>query len=68
MRTLYALRSLWQLKRSSLDASGKVEYWQAGRSVARITSIESAGGVVRRFAAALGPQAGGDSSPNPIPQ
>ncbi|MBK7593708.1 MAG: nitronate monooxygenase [Gemmatimonadetes bacterium] len=68
MRTIYALRSLWQLKRSSLDAHGKVEYWQAGRSVARITAIEPAGGVVRRFAAALGPQTGGDSSPNPIPQ
>jgi nitronate monooxygenase len=52
MRTIYALRSLWQLKRSSLDTSGEKDYWQAGRSVAGITSIEPAGQIVRRFAAA----------------
>jgi nitronate monooxygenase len=52
MRTLYALRSLWQLKRSSLDESGEKDYWQAGKSVAGITSIEPAGEIVRRFAAA----------------
>ena len=52
MRTIYALRSLWQLKRSSLDESGEKDYWQAGKSVAGITSIEPAGQIVRRFAAA----------------
>ena len=52
MRTIYALRSLWQLKRSSLDESGEKDYWQAGKSVAGITSIEPAGEIVRRFAAA----------------
>jgi nitronate monooxygenase len=52
MRTVYALRSLWQLKRSSLDESGEKDYWQAGKSVAGITSIEPAGEIVRRFAAA----------------
>jgi nitronate monooxygenase len=55
MRTLYALRSLWQLKRASLDPTGKIEYWQAGKSVGRIDAIESAGSVVRQFAAALPP-------------
>jgi nitronate monooxygenase len=54
MRSLYALRSLWQLKRASLDTSpGATEYWQAGKSVAGITAIEPAGEIVRRFAAAL---------------
>ena len=53
MRTLYALRSLWQLKRASLDETGKKDYWQAGRSVATIDSIEPAGTIVRRFAEAL---------------
>jgi nitronate monooxygenase len=53
MRTFYALRSLWQLKRASLDESGERDYWQAGKSVAGITSIEPAGDIVRRFAAAL---------------
>ncbi len=52
MRSLYALRSLWQLKRSSLDASGENDYWQAGKSVAGIDRIEPAGEIVRRFGAA----------------
>jgi nitronate monooxygenase len=52
MRTAYALRSVWQLKRSSLDESGAKDYWQAGRSVAGIHAVEPAGEVVRRFAAA----------------
>jgi nitronate monooxygenase len=50
MRTLYALRSLWQLKRASLDETGARDYWQAGRSVAGIDTIEPAGVIVRRFA------------------
>ena len=34
MRSMYALRSLWQLKRASLDTSEAAkEYWQAGKSV-----------------------------------
>ena len=53
MRTLYALRSLWQLKRASLDESGTRDYWQAGKSVGGIESIEPAESIVRRFAAAV---------------
>jgi len=49
MRTAYALRSLWQLKRASLDETGNKDYWQAGRSVGTIEKIEPAGEVVRRF-------------------
>ena len=51
MRTFYGLRSLWQLKRSSLNEAGTGErdYWQAGRSVAGIESIESAGAIVARL-------------------
>ncbi len=41
MRTIYALKSIWQLKKSSLDESGERDYWQAGKSVAGIDSIES---------------------------
>ena len=56
MRSFYALRSLWQLKRASLDTSEAAkEYWQAGKSVAAIHSIEPAGAIVRRFAGALAP-------------
>jgi nitronate monooxygenase len=47
MRTLYALRSLWSLKRGLLrDAP---DYWQAGKSVAGIDRVEPAGEIVRRF-------------------
>ncbi len=49
MRTIYALKSLWQLKRASLDETGGKEYWQAGRSVAGIDAIEPAGEIVRKF-------------------
>jgi nitronate monooxygenase len=51
MRTLYALRSLWQFRRSLLDEHQ--EYWQAGQSVADIHEVLSAGEVVRRFGAAV---------------
>ena len=61
MRTLYALKSIWQLKRSSLDESGEKDYWQAGKSVATITGIEPAGEIVRRCAAA----ANGREAPSP---
>lgn len=52
MRTFYALRSLRQLKRASLDRSGEHEYWQAGKSVAGIERLIPAAEVVRSFAAA----------------
>jgi nitronate monooxygenase len=52
MRTLYALRSLWSLKRGLLRDSPERDYWQAGKSVAGIDRIEPAGEIVRRFAAA----------------
>ena len=51
MRMLYALRSLRQLKNASLKGASSTDYWQAGKSVHGITSIESAGDVVRSFAA-----------------
>ncbi len=49
MRTIYALKSLWQLKRASLDETGRRDFWQAGKSVASIHGIEPAGDIVRRF-------------------
>ncbi len=55
MRTLYALRSIRQLSRSSLDESGSRDYWQAGKSVAGVAAVEPAGDVIRRFAAAARP-------------
>lgn len=56
MRTLYALNSAWRLKRSHFAGPSSKDYWQAGKSVHGITSIEPAGEIVRRFrAAALSP-------------
>ena len=50
MRTFYALSSLWRLKRSLKDETK--DFWQAGKSVEGIEAVESAGDIVRRFAAA----------------
>jgi len=49
MRMFYGLKSIWQLKRSSLDESGEKDYWQAGRSVSGITRIEPVAEIVGRF-------------------
>lgn len=54
MRTIYALRSLWQLKRASLDDTGTRDYWQAGKSVAAIDSIKPVREIVEEFRIALG--------------
>jgi len=49
MRTIYALKSIWQLKKSSLDESGDRDYWQAGKSVAGIDSIESCESIMQNL-------------------
>lgn len=53
MRSLYAVRSIVQLKRSAARGDERRDYWQAGKSVARIRSIEPAGEVVARFGGAF---------------
>lgn len=53
MRTIYALRAAWSLKRGSLSGASSKDYWQAGKSVDGIEAIEPAGEIVRRFAAAV---------------
>ena len=50
MRTGYALRSLWQLKRGLSRGDETADYWQAGKSVATIEAELPAGDVVRSFA------------------
>lgn len=52
MRAVYALRSAVALKRAARDGGSSSDYWQAGKSVEGIRSIESAGAIVRRFAEA----------------
>ncbi|MFC1848678.1 NAD(P)H-dependent flavin oxidoreductase [candidate division CSSED10-310 bacterium] len=52
MRGYYSLLSLWQLKKATLHGLNYNDYFQAGKSVAGIHRIESAGTIVRRFAEA----------------
>ncbi len=52
-RMLFSLRSIWQLRKASLEGGGYRDYWQAGRSVGGIHDVEPAGDIVRRFGAAL---------------
>lgn len=53
IRMFYTIRSAFQLRKSSQDASGKQEFWQAGKSVATIKKIEPAADIVTRFKQAL---------------
>jgi nitronate monooxygenase len=50
MRTGYALRSLWQLKRGLSRGDETAGYWQAGKSVATIEAEVATAAVVRSFA------------------
>lgn len=49
MRSWYGLRSVASLRRSLSRGDESKDYWQAGRSVAGISSIESAASIVSRF-------------------
>ncbi|MCB9568636.1 MAG: nitronate monooxygenase [Myxococcales bacterium] len=53
MRMFYSLKSVWQLRRASLQGAGYRDYFQAGKSVDGIAAIEPAGAIVERFAAAV---------------
>ena len=53
MRSIYALRSHRRLKKTSLSSAGANDYWQAGKSVIGIHSVESARDVIKEFAEAL---------------
>lgn len=52
MRTLYALRSLRELKKTIHEGVSYKDVWQAGKSVGGIHDVEPAARVVGRFAAA----------------
>ena len=54
MRTIYALKSLYQLKKDLYKGQGAEEYWQAGRSVDGIHGVEPVAEIVRKYAEALG--------------
>ena len=50
MRSIYALRSLWQLKRGLVRGDESADYWQAGKSVATISDELPVSEIVARFA------------------
>jgi nitronate monooxygenase len=52
IRGWYSLRSAFRLRGASVKGATSADCWQAGKSVATITSVEPAGEIVRRFAAA----------------
>lgn len=52
MRMFYTLKSAFQLKNASVEGSGKKEFWQAGKSVAGITAVESVAEIMQRYEAA----------------
>ncbi len=52
LRTLYMLRSLWKLKRAVLDNTGTLDYWQAGKSVQGIKTIEPVKEIIKQFSKA----------------
>jgi len=53
MRTLYSVKSIWQLRKVSRQGMNYKDFFQAGRSVEGIHKIESAGQIVTRYAEAV---------------
>jgi len=51
-RMYYSVKSVFELRRASLQGVSYRDFFQAGKSVAGIDAIEPAGAIVRRFAAA----------------
>ena len=62
MRTFYTMNSLWSLKQTLQKGSAYKDFWQAGKSVDGIESVESAGDIIRRFAAFAGGREDSSSS------
>ena len=68
MRSIYALKSAWMLKRTALDTRGTTEYWQAGRSVSGIHQIIPAAEIIDACAtAARASQESGSTEPGREP-
>ena len=49
MRTIYAVKSFWQLRRALHATSAGGDYWQAGKSVSGIGTVEPVASIIRRF-------------------
>jgi nitronate monooxygenase len=49
MRLFFGLKSIWQLKRSSLDEQGDKDYWQAGKSAGSINRIDTCEAIMQEL-------------------
>ena len=49
MRLFFGLKSIWQLKRSSLDEQGDKDYWQAGKSAGSINRIATCEAIMQEL-------------------
>ncbi|MBI3272166.1 MAG: nitronate monooxygenase [Planctomycetes bacterium] len=65
MRSFYALVSLWKLKGSALKGISYQDYFQAGKSVAAIKTVETAATVLRRFAEVAAAAGAGPAAETP---
>ncbi len=53
MRMLYGIKSLFQIKNASIKGKRANEYWQAGKSVNGIQSIEGVRDIIQRFSESI---------------
>lgn len=51
-RTFYTLKSIWQLKNASVKGMSYKDFWQAGKSVEHIDSVESVDDIMRQLTSA----------------
>jgi len=49
MRMIYSLKSIWQLRKASMQGMNYKDYFQAGESVDGVECVEPAGEIVRRY-------------------
>jgi len=65
MRTFYTLMAARQLKEASLKGGSYLDYFQAGKSVEGIRTVEPAGAIVHRFARMAGFLESSEQQPSP---
>ena len=49
MRMFYGMKSIWQLKRSSLSENADQDYWQAGKSAGAIHAIQTCEEIIQQL-------------------
>ena len=52
VRTYYTLKSIWQLKNASLKGMGYKDFWQAGKSVEHIDTVDTVADIMQQLTSA----------------